>query len=291
MSFRRRHNPIDMPEDGVMSSLLSQSKDLATAALENLGLAWLRTAGRQPGDTYLCSYPKSGRTWLRFMLSAYQVRLFKVDLKLTMANFATVSPNLTLGARMGLRTHLPHPSMKRVYGTHLGCSFLFRGARIVYLERDLRDVLVSYYHHRRARGSVPEGLDAFVLSPQGLAPAIRYLRGWQRTLANIPAAHFRRLSYEELLAAPQSGLRSCVEFLGLPVDDATLALAVRDAAADKLRLLEAATGNYDFTPEQLKANPEASHIRKARAGTYLEEMSPMVAARVEEEARRIAQGI
>lgn len=269
-----------------MKSILTLPKRIATPLLDQLGLAWLRTLGRRPGDTYLCSYPKSGRTWLRFMLSAYQVRLFRVDLKLTMANFATVSPNLTLGARMGLRTRLPHPGMLRVYGTHIPHSLLLRGARIIYLERDLRDVLVSYYHHRRARGEIPEGLENYVLSPQGLAAAVRYLHGWRQALQQADPARTCRISYEDLLADPAKQLRRCVEFLGLPVAAPLLLQAVQDADADKLRLLEAATGTYDFTPDQLKANPEARHIRKARAGTHLEEMDAALAARIQAECRQ-----
>lgn len=271
----------------LMPSIFNPAKSLATAALDRMALAWLQTAGRRPTDAFLCSYPKSGRTWLRFMLSAYQIRFFRVDFSLTMANFASISPNLTLGARMGLRMRLPHPDMVRVFGTHLPYSRLLRAARIIYLERDLRDVLVSFYHHQRARAQVKNGLDEYVRSPQGLAPAIRYLRGWHRGIAAIPPERLCRLSYEELLRDPAAGLRRTLSFLGLPVDEAILKLAVQDAAADTLRELESATGNYDFSPEQLRANPSAHHIRKARAGTYLDELSPETAAAIAEACRSL----
>ena len=96
-------NAVDLSESVSVGrrSWLAVARDsrVATGAVDAIALAYLRSVGGRDGDVYLCSYPRSGRTWLRFLLTDYQLRLAGVPYPLNFNNFPELSPNVTILAR------------------------------------------------------------------------------------------------------------------------------------------------------------------------------------------------
>ncbi|KAF2321425.1 hypothetical protein GH714_041018 [Hevea brasiliensis] len=115
----------------------------------------------QPSDIVLCTYPKTGTTWLKALAYAIVTRSKFNDSKnplLTKAPHDCV-PFLEIDAARNasnrdpeiplVATHIPYNS--------LPTSILESGCKLVYLCRDPKDVLISMWHF--LRGKLPEGID------------------------------------------------------------------------------------------------------------------------------------
>ncbi len=252
-----------------------------TASHDAVTMAYWRCFGRLDDDVFLCSYQKSGRTWLRFMLTYYQLRLFDVDYHLTMRNFPPLSPNVTLIGVFRLRDLPVDAPIHRILATHSEVPGLFRGLPTIMLWRDIRDVLVSYYYHRVARGELRCDLESFVWSSWGLPHVIRYHNWWLRALKRFPDGTVLELTYERLQADTAGTVGDCLQFMGLEVRDQLVNEAIDYASASHMRKLEARWGSPDFTAEHLRRDVNAFHVRKARVGGYSEELSADTIARID----------
>ncbi len=257
----------------------------AAAAQDGLAMAYWRCCGRREGDVFLCSYPKCGRTWLRFLLTDYQLRLWQVDYPLTLKSFAALSPNLTLFSDFRLRRPSVEAPIHRILGSHAELPRLFRGLPIIVLRRDLRDVLVSYYYHRLARGEIRGDLESFLASPWGVRHAARYHNLWCRALARFPEGTMLSLTYERLHADTAACVRECLEFLGLEVREDLIGESMAYAAAENMRRLEGRWGTLDFSVDDLRRDENAFHVREARVGSHRRELSAATLAELSADLR------
>lgn len=170
-----------------------------------------RYRGLRPADVLLVSYPKSGSTWLRFLLAH--------ALTAEGADFDSVRDTVP---RVG-RHRRAHPLLDdggRVLRTHEPVEpFLARpGQRIIYLVRDGRDVALSYLAHQRRYGTFAGGTSEFVG---------RFLRGevdnygpWhEHVLAAVELQRLRRadvlqVRYEDLRQDTVAALQRVLTFCG-----------------------------------------------------------------------------
>ncbi len=196
-------------------------------------------------DAVFVSYGKSGRTWLRLMLS----RFFQQHFGLREGEFLEFD-NL----------HRQNPAIPRVYFTHgnylqdyTGQSDAFenfRGHRVVLLIRDPRDIAVSQYFQwgRRMRAH-KKWLNGYPLHPaaptlfdfiqdheSGLARVIEFHNQWARAIDKLDQGLL--LHYEAMRAAPGETVRRTLHFLGFEPSDAEVEDAVAYGAFDHMRKLE-----------------------------------------------------
>src|SRR5919109_404146 len=103
---------------------------------------------------------------------------------------------------------------------------------------------------------------------------------------------FVLLRYEDMLRAPREALDAALDLLGVEVDDATRAQAVARSEAGELRRLERETATT--LPTFRGSGLEDPFIRKARAGTAVEELTPELRAQIAdawpEAAARVGYG-
>jgi hypothetical protein len=245
---------------------------------------WLR--GREEyrklhkADWLLVSWGKSGRTWLRVMMSrAYQLQagLPKYEL-LDFDNLRRRNPGLP-------KVFFTHGNYLRNYTGHgYDTKVDFCGKRIVFLVRDPRDVAVSQYFqwkfrmrpHKKRLNDYPvdENISPFefLMEPeQGLPRVISYFNAWIREIPNVGDVLVVR--YEDMREDPGSVLRRILEFTGNPATDEQIADAVEFAAFDNLKKMEEKTrfsllrSNWRLVPGD-KGNPDSFKVRRAKVGGY-----------------------
>src|SRR5438874_11935634 len=103
-----------------------------------------RAATVYPDDVFLVSYPKSGNTWVRFLIA----NLIS-DIPVTFLNIEQRIPSIYILPDRALRA-MPKP---RVLKSHE--CFVPRYRNVIYIVRDPRDVAVSYYHYNLKKRVLP----------------------------------------------------------------------------------------------------------------------------------------
>ena len=218
-----------------------------------------------PDDTFLVSYPKSGNTWVRFLLA----NLIHPNETVGFANINQLLPAPGVLSKRFLKT-LPRP---RILKSHEPFDVRFR--KVIYLVRDPRDVAVSeYYFDRKKRYIAPEmTLEQFIkpflageTSSYGSWRA--HAARWIRPRYGNPA--FLLVRYEDLLTDPIGKTAKIAEFLGIKADEERLRAAVERSSADRMRKLE--QQDADKWTGTKNTRKEIPFVRAAKSGGWKESL-------------------
>ncbi|XP_023744482.1 flavonol 3-sulfotransferase [Lactuca sativa] len=180
----------------------------------------------QPSDVLLCSCPKSGTTWLKALSFAILTR--------EKFNHASASPLLTtfphdciLFLENRLEKIKENPSGLPLLATHLRYSSLPKSVitsncKIVYMYRNIKDVLVSYYHFVRELVSLSvedapfeEAFDDFCQGISSFGPHWDHIREYWKASQERPD-RFLFLKYEDLKKDASSNVKQLAKFVGCP---------------------------------------------------------------------------
>jgi Sulfotransferase domain len=183
-------------------------------------------------DAFLVSYPKSGNTWLKFMLthllSGREADFDSDSTVIAEVGSHRAAPSVLPGEGRLIKSHEPYSGpQKRVY------------RKAIYLIRDGRDVAVSYYYTLIRRGLYEGDFGPFLslfLSGRvdGYGPWHEHVESW---LASPLQARdsLLVLKYEDLLERPVENLSAAMEFLGVSVDRERAEETVRAYSAERMR--------------------------------------------------------
>ncbi|MCC6678037.1 MAG: sulfotransferase domain-containing protein [Phycisphaerales bacterium] len=193
---------------------------------------------------WLSSYPRSGNTWLRFLIQAYArggpVESLRLNAEIPDLHRPGARVDPDSAARVPVKTHYAWS------GQH---AFADRTAGAVYILRHPKDVLLSFLAYRKLNRVLPpddpeidrryalmfcKGLGDYLWLKGGMGSWVEHFRAWDR-----PFPHRRVLvRYENLQSAPQRELPPVLELLGLDMDEARLAAAIESCRFSVLREAE-----------------------------------------------------
>lgn len=220
-------------------------------------------------DAVLVSYPKSGRTWFRFILSSYLARAFDLGFAPDLHSMFRVMPNFDMDPVRGLPAfafgrHQPRPPLVAV--SHLPCSRQrFRSFPAVLMVRDPRDVMVSsYFHATRHKHRFHGEMSEFLSDPQqGIASLTRYLNGWS---AGLRQRRHIVVSYEDLSRDPQGTTAQVLAFLQIDPRPDLVAQAVEAASFRNMQELEQVAGlpGHDYDLD----DGESRRMRRGKVGGF-----------------------
>jgi hypothetical protein len=234
-------------------------------------------------DCYIISYPKCGRTWLRIML-AKALALHFDDPRETVWD-----PREVIEAA--------HKKGPYIQFTHDGVDYpptgetkdpekkyhRYKRKRVIFLIRDPRDVLVSYYFQRTRREGETHTLSDFLRHPWwGAARLMTYMRGWYEH-RHIPL-DFLLVRYEEFHRDAAEELRRILAFVDLgTVSDKLIESSVDYASFASMRKMSVneLVENLRLAPTDPQ-DPESFKVRKGKVGGYTEYLSPADTEYVEE---------
>jgi Sulfotransferase domain len=213
-----------------------------------------------PTDIVVCGFPRSGHTWFQNLLAGI---VFGVDPEVTHDSL--------------IQDLVPDVHYKRFYKRYPPLTCFKSHAlpvpeyrRVVYLLRDGRDAMVSYYHFLRAL----YGPIDFVRFAQGegVSPC-EWHEHVERWSANPHRADMIIVRYEDLQTATLRELRRFCAFAGLERDNAYLVRIASHAAFTKAKAKERRLGwdNAAWPRDQ-------PFIRRGQIGSWRDEMPPAVLA-------------
>ncbi len=229
-------------------------------------------------DYVFASYGKSGRTWMRVMISRYYQQAYNLPDRILMGfdNFHKINKAVP-------KIFYTHDNYLRTYTGNTDSKKDFYDKKVVLLVRRPQDVAVSQffqwkYRMRPAKMSMnrypPSGSDTsiydFVMNPDcGVPRIIDFLNLWAREMPKIE--NLLLVRYEDMRAEPEKQLARIVEFLGLEPDAAHIKNAVEFSSVENLRKME--KENYFWrSGSRVKAkdpsNPHSYKVRRAKVGGY-----------------------
>jgi hypothetical protein len=182
-------------------------------------------------DIYVTSYPRSGNTWVRFLLANYLTRQacdFETVHRLIPDLYVTPESCSQLATPRFLKSHEQYVPEYR---------------RVIYIARDGRDVAVSYYFYCRQTGMIPERMpfeDYLRLFNRGEVGSYgswsAHVVTWLDDLE--PSGRLLFVRYRDLKVDAAKQLQRILEFSGLEIDVQAIQHAVRDAGFERMQRQE-----------------------------------------------------
>ncbi len=209
-----------------------------------------------PADIFIVGYPKSGNTWMQNLIAGVVYHLDPEHL----SDFLLLDLVPDVHSCRYYRRH----QTPMFFKTHHLPRAEYR--RVIYLLRDGRDVMVSYYHHLRALNGDAVDFSEIVRTGQHLYPSKwhDHVSAWR---SNPFGAEILTVRYEDLLENPVSQLRRVCDFAGIERSEQFLETVSRKSSFAKMREKEEKSG---------WANPEwptsRFFVRRGEVGSFKDEM-------------------
>jgi hypothetical protein len=245
----------------------------------------------QDTDAVVASFGKSGRTWLRVLLTRYYQQRYKLP-----DNRLLAHDNFHARDKRIPRIFFTHDNYLGDFtGSHEDKS-PYKGHKIVLLVRHPADTAVSQYHqwkHRmRARkkfiNNYPVDEDMtlfdFVMGEGAGAPKIiRFMNAWARQIDEFENIIVVR--YETLRADTASSLKRVLEFLDESPTPEEIADCVSFASVENMRAMEKST-HFKWAGDRMKPgdarNPDSYKVRRAKAGGYRDDFDQRQLTQIDE---------
>ncbi|XP_029354267.1 sulfotransferase family 5A, member 1 [Echeneis naucrates] len=222
-------------------------------------------------DILIASYPKSGTTWIQEMLSLI---LNKGDphLSLTVPNWArapwlehyycaSVLEGSSTTPRI-VTTHLPHHL--------LGSALTDSKAKVIYVSRNPKDVLVSFYHfHKMANflpesGTFPEFVNRFLAGTLHFGSWFDHFKGW--TSQMTPMHSRLHMTYEEMSLDLHGAIKKVSSFIQCPLVEDEVNNCVQYCSFSQMK--DNVMVNYSLVPDDIMDHNRGRFMRKGQMGDW-----------------------
>ena len=248
-------------------------------------------------DTYIISFPKCGRTWLKLMIGRAIVGHLDIsntnlldtllDSKFPLAKLDPSLPKIQF-------THDDDPHWKKP-NELMKTKRPYQNTKVIFLVRDPRDLVVSTYFEQKKRvqfwiNSLKEtphlqdyqerlkpyegDLSAYLNEEVGSIDTIlNFYNIWAEN-KDVPR-EFLLTRYEDIHKNPHGELCRILEFLGIVnIKDEVLDEAVKYASFDNMRQMEEAEMANSYSLKATDKNdPESYKTRKGTVGGFVEYLS------------------
>lgn len=228
-----------------------------------------------PDDVFLVSYPKSGNTWARLLIS----NLLSPDKPADFWTINALVPELeAVTKRQLVRMQRP-----RVIKSHF--AFDPRYPRVIYIARDPRDVVISEYHYQRKTSQINDQYPMAEYVSRFIAGKTCPEDGsWGQNVASWIVTRdggpeFLLLRYEMLLTDTMAELARIADFLGIAAGSQRLARIAELSSADRMRKLEATQSHASSLMKN--GRKDVAFVRTAKSGSWRSELDESLVERIE----------
>ncbi|MHA6279845.1 sulfotransferase domain-containing protein [Salinimicrobium sp. CAU 1759] len=208
-------------------------------------------------DVFIAGFPKSGNTWVQNLVSGL---LFGID---TMYLPDSLTQEL-----------VPDVHYKKVYKRFLDFTCFKthhlpdeKYRRVIYLTRDPRDVMVSYFFFKK-------NFFAEVPFEDMIKPERSFLIQWkkhtQEWMKNPYDAEILHIKFEDLVKNTNYELKRMGDFLRINRPEEMLARVV---AGNNFQIMQQKENNWGFDNQVDKRNRKGQFFRKGEVGSYKYELT------------------
>lgn len=239
------------------------------------------TAGRRltvfPDDTFIVSYPRSGNTWVRFLVA----NLLHHTEAVSFTNIEKFVPDCEAKSSR----YMKKVSRPRVIKSHE--YFDHRYPRVLYIVRDPRDVVLSYYDFERKYRHIddtyplPKYVSDFVagrLSSRCWGTWGENVGSW--TSSRMGQESFLLLRYEDMKEDASVAVREIAEFFNIHAEEEGIKTALDRSSAQRMRQLEQRESDQWVSTKGKRA--DIPFIRAAVTGGWRSKLSSESIAEIED---------
>jgi hypothetical protein len=214
----------------------------------------------QPSDVVLASYPKSGRTWLMFILTTLLEGKSDFD-----------SAHDRFPAIWKAKQSQPQDRSIKFWRTHDHYDPAFK--KVIYLVRDPRAVVVSFYYHLRKRFMIEDDFDAFFDEfldgdPNGMGTWEEHVKSWSEKLTDASVFLIR---YEDLVQRGDEVIGKLAEFLAIDASSDAIRQAIEANSFENMQAMELKGGGR--LDRQKDTDQSIRNVREGRIDGYKKHLS------------------
>ncbi|XP_072189283.1 amine sulfotransferase-like [Excalfactoria chinensis] len=231
------------------------------ASLENFEI--------KDSDIFIATYPKSGTVWTQNILCLilHEGHRNGTENIETMDRIPWVEYNIK---------HIDFESLPlpRVFATHLPYYLIPRDlrnrkGRVIYVTRNPKDVMVSYYHFSKFIVALEEITDFNILIERFLAGKVPasswfdHVSGWYNHAKDF---NILFLTYEEMKKDLRSAVLKICNFIGKQLSEEEIESVVRQATFENMQ--KDPRANYENLSDDLAVKGKGRFLRKGTVGDW-----------------------
>jgi len=216
-----------------------------------------------------CSYPKCGRTWLRFVLANYFNQVNNLVDSVNYNNVFSLFPNSGNNLSRGVPAYqyMNNKRLPLILFDHTLYRTEFNSVDVIFLVRGVLDTLVSNYFQATNRLGMYKGdIQAYIRDPeQGLDNLINYYNNWGKGLGNTKHCVIR---YEDMHEDIYACIKKLFMLLGITLDKVALSVAVELSTFSNMKSIELKEGFANQKQEIKTGDNNAMRAREGKVGGY-----------------------
>ena len=184
-------------------------------------------------DVYLNSFPRSGNTFLSFLITNINLIKSKSDLSVNFFNIHQFIPDIDSGRDIG-KNLLPFPNF-RIIKSHAKFNKDYKF--VIYVLRNPFDVMLSYYLFQKSLNNFNDSFSKFIRSDlYGIKNWVSHVNSW--TINLNAEKSFILIKYEDLVKDPVKELSILYKQLGLNISIDIIEKAAELSSKTNLKKLE-----------------------------------------------------
>ncbi|XP_045837023.1 sulfotransferase 1C2 [Meles meles] len=228
----------------------------------------------KPDDLLICTYPKSGTTWIQEIVDMIEQNgdVEKCQRAIIQHRHPFIEwarPPQPSGVEKAkampspriLRTHLPTQLLPP--------SFWENDCKFLYVARNAKDCMVSYYHFQRMNQILPdpgtweEYFETFISGKVGWGSWFDHVKGWWDIKDRYQILF---LFYEDMKRDPKHEIQKVMLFMGKNLDETVLDKIVQETSFEKMK--ENPMTNRSTVPKSILDQSISPFMRKGTVGDW-----------------------
>lgn len=202
-------------------------------------------------DVFLVSYPKSGNTWLRFLIANAIKVHYRIDQDVNFFTILGIIPSPR--GKINLQPTCPfgRTDLSRIIKSHSAYHPYYY--RVILLVRDPRDVMVSYYHYLKGLKRISEATTISELirdDKYGIMSWVKHSKSWYFD-HNPASQRIKIFRYEDFLEDTKLQLFLLMESLGIIMDNGSLEEAITLSSKERMKASELKHASLNLVNEKM----------------------------------------
>jgi hypothetical protein len=210
-------------------------------------------------DLYIVSYPKSGATWVDFILANINIQMSNLPDVVNFFSIHRYIPDIHDNREINnLTTSFPG---FRIIKSH--SEFNPEYNYVIYIIRDPRDVMISYYHFCKQLNSYGNTIGCFIRSKKfGIHNWVSHVDKWFND--SLESTRFIYIRYEDLKTDPYKTISYLYDQIGLVIPGEVLENAILRSSFNEMKRMEE---GYDYGGR--KFSQKFNFMRNGKSGSWV----------------------